>query len=223
MTVDDVYQIVLYACKKNKQQGYVSPTDFQIIINQGQRSYAASLLGSFPQYTPGRPIARVELGQNSVIRERLTPIIYGYNLPVDASGFSPYPANYLQTDSMWSIYGYQRIRYADQHKLASIYNSVIDNIATNPIYLLEDRGFRFYPQSTATARLNYVKECPDMIWGYTLDSNGIEVYNAATSTQPVWDSVALYDIIVRALLLVGVNLNAQVLMQYANEIKSSGQ
>jgi hypothetical protein len=226
LDVNSVYQIVLYIAAKNLQQGYLSPDDFNRIINQGQINYVSYLLGTFQQYTPGRPVARVELGQNSVVRQRLAPIIYGYNLNLDVNGYVNYPGDYLQTDSLWSIYGFKRVRYADQHKFASIYNSVIDPISTNPIYALEDVGFMFYPTMPyghSQARLHYVRDAPKMVWGYDEDINGIPIYNPAKSTQPVFDDLSLYEIIGRAMLLVGVNLQAGVIMQFHNEIKNSGQ
>jgi len=223
MTTDEAYNIILYACSKNKQNGYVSPDDFNRIIKVGTIQYQSYLLGNFPQYTPGRPVARVELGQNSVVRQRLAPVIYGYNLNIDINGFSPYPGDYLQTDAMWSIYGYQRIRFADQHKFASIYNSVIDPVRTNPIYVLEDAGFRFFPQSTATAKLHYVKDAPAINWAYTLDVYNRPVYDPINSIQPVFDDLAMFDIICRSLVLVGVNLQLSVVMQYGKDIQNNGQ
>jgi hypothetical protein len=221
--IDDVYQIVQYACGKNLQQGYISPADFNLTINQAQKSYASYLLGNFQQYQPGRPQARVEFGQNTVIRQRLTPIIYGYNLTIDATGFSPYPGDYLQQDAMWSFYGYNRIREVQQQYFYSIYNSVIDPVSSWPVYMLEYDGFRFFPNNTAKAKLSYVRNPPDMIWGYTLNVNGIPVYNPASSTQPVWDDASILEIIVRALRIIGVNLQYNDVNAYANEIKQIGQ
>ena len=222
-TVDDVYQIVQYACGKNLQQGYISPADFNLTINQAQKSYASYLLGNFQQYQPGRPQARVEFGQNTVIRQRLTPIIYGYNLTIDATGFSPYPGDYLQQDAMWSFYGYNRIREVQQQYFYSIYNSVIDPVTSWPVYMLEYDGFRFFPNNTNQAKLSYVRNPPDMIWGYTLNVNGIPVYIPAASTQPVWDDASILEIIVRALRIIGVNLQYNDVNAYANEIKQVGQ
>lgn len=222
-TVDDVYQIVQYACGKNLQQGYISPADFNLTINQAQKSYASYLLGNFQQYQPGRPQARVEFGQNTVIRQRLTPIIYGYNLTVDNTGFSPYPGDFLQQDAMWSYYGYNRIREVQQQYFYSIYNSVIDRIPSWPVYMIEYDGFRFFPNNTGQAKLSYVRNPPDMIWGYTLNVNGIPVYNPASSTQPVWDDASILEIIVRALRIIGVNLQYNEVSAYANEIKQVGQ
>jgi hypothetical protein len=223
MTVDEVYQLVLYSTAKNLQQGYVSPDDFNVTINQAQKSYTSYLLGSFQQYTPGRPIARVEFGQNTIIRTRLAPIIYWYGLSVDTYGFSAYPGDYLQTDAMVTIYGYQRIRSVQQDSLYSYYNSVIDPIATNPIYILEDTGFRFFPENISQAKLSYVRNPPTITWAYTLDPNGIPVYDSVNSQQPVWDDAAMLEIIVRALAIIGVNLQMNVLEQYSMAIKNQGQ
>lgn len=223
MTIDEVYQLVLYATAKNASQGYVSPADFNLTINQASRSYASYLLGSFQQYMPGRPVARVEFGQNTIIRTRLAPIIYWYNLSVDVTGYSPYPGDYLQVDAMLTSTGLNRIRSVQQDSLYSYYNSVIDPVATNPIYLLQDNGFQFYPENITTAKLSYVRNPPDMVWGYTLDGNGIPIYNPATSVDPVWDDASLLDIIVRCLAIIGVNLQTNVLEQYAMTIKNQGQ
>jgi len=223
MTIDEVYQIVLYATAKNLAQGYVSPDDFNLTINQAQRSYVAYLLGSFQQYTPGQPVARVEFGQNTVIRTRLAPIIYWTDLSLDFDGYCNYPEDYLQTDAMFTIYGYKRIRAVQQDSLYSYYNSAIDPIATNPIYILQDTGFQFFPEDLDEAKMSYVANPPQMIWGYTLDNNGIPVYDDTASTQPVWDDASILDIIVRALAIIGVNLQLNVVEQYSMVVKNQGQ
>lgn len=222
MDVNEIYQLIQYISNKN-QQGYITPSQFNTVINQAQKSYTSYLLGSFQQYTPGRPVARVELGQNSVLRQRLSPIIYGYVLSVNSTGFSPYPGDYLQADAIRSIYSFERVRFVQQDSLYSYYNSAIDPIATNPIYLLEDIGFRFYPTTISSTYLSYVRNPPDMIWGYSYDSNNRPVYNASVSTQPVWDVASILDIVSRALAMIGVNLQAGTISQYAQEIKVNGQ
>ena len=230
--INDVYKIVLYITGKNLQQGYVSPEDFNNTINIAQKSYVAYLLGNFQQYQPGRPVARVEFGQNSVVRQRLAPIIYESFLSVNGAGYSPYPSaaglvpsngDYLQTDAMWSAYGYERIREVQQHYFYSIYNSKIDPIASWPVYMIRNNGFQFAPSTIGQARISYVIEPPDMIWGYTLDGNGVPVYNPATSVQPVWDVASILEIIVRALRIIGVNLDYNQVSNYANQVQFQGQ
>jgi hypothetical protein len=227
MDINDWYVLMQFIINKN-QQGYLPPSRFNIVINQGSRAYQSYLLGSFQQYTPGRPISRVELGNNRTVRQRLAPTIYGYNLAISPYGASPYPADFLQVDAMWSIYGisiysHKRIRYAEQNALDSYYNSVIDPITTNPIYLLEDTYFQFYPENQYTARLHYVRDVPEMVWASTPDVNNRPIYDAVNSVQSIWDDLAMGDIVARALLLVGINLQAQQVIAYSNELKQQGQ
>lgn len=234
MNVDEVYRIIKFIVNK-AQQGYVTPENFNLSINTAQKQYQSWLLGTLQQYTPGRPIARVELGQNRTVRTRLAPVIYGYVLSINSAGTSPYPTDYLQTDAMWSIYGtygqqgiygiygVRRIRYAEQQALDSYYNSVIDPISTSPIYLLEDVGFQFFPTDLYQAKLHYVKDCPQIVWAYTLDVNNRPVFNSSTSINPVWDDAACLDIIGRCLRIIGVNLQAGEVSKYAEELKLNGE
>ena len=222
MTVDEVYTLMQYIVSKNIQQGYLSPADFNKIINQAQTSYVAYMLGDVQKYAPKRPIPPTEYGNTLSARTRMTPIIKQWVLSVDNTGYSGYPQDYVQVDAMWSYYGYQRVREVEQDKMWAYYNSVIDPVATNPIYMLLDTGFQFYPEDITNARLSYVSQPPQIVWGYTIVS-GRPVYDPANSTDPVWADVTLMDIISRALVMVGVNLQSPVVMQYANDLKNNGQ
>jgi hypothetical protein len=226
LDINEIYNIVLYSTAKNLSQGYVSPDDFNLTMNQAQKSYVSYLLGSFQQYTPGRAVARVEFGQNTIVRTRLAPIIYWDTLTVDAFGFCPYPDDYLQTDAMFTEEGYERIRCVQQDSLYSFYKSQIDPVETNPIYILEDTGFHFFPEDIGAAKLSYVGNPPEMKWAYTLNpTTGIPEYSASGSAlfQPVWDDASILEIIVRALAIIGVNLQLNVVEQYSMQIKNQGQ
>lgn len=222
MTADFCYRLMLF-CINKTQGGDFSPNDFNLVINQAQLSYAEWLIGEYQTYLPQRAQSKVSWGQNQNVRESLTPIIYGYILNADSNGIAPYPGDYQKTDAMTTIYGSKRIRFASQDRLDSFINSRIDPIATNPIYLVKDVGFQFYPTTTSQARLSYVRTPPNIIWGYTEDSDGLPVYNAATSADPVWSDMDTLEIIVRGLKIVGVSLQAGVVMQYADQIKNQGQ
>lgn len=219
--VNDWYVLMAYIINKN-QQGYLPPAKFNLVINQGQDSYQSFLLGSFQSYMNGRPVAKVELGNNSVVRQRLSPTIKKATLVIDGSGNANYPTNFLQADSMHTTAN-KRVRLVQQDSLDANYNSVIDPIATNPIYLIEDTKFQFYPVTLASAKLSFVQKAPSIVWGYTLDGNNRPVYSVGTSVQPVWDSIAKFEIIARALSLVGVNLQAPAVAQFASKTETQGQ
>ncbi len=203
--------------------GYYDPASFNLTINQAQRSYAEFLLGEFQQYQPNKSQSRISWGQNQNVRESLSPIIYGYILNPDINGIAPYPGDYEKTDAMTSMYGYNRIRFVSQDRLFFAMNDVNSPVATNPIYLVKDIGFQFYPTTIAQARLSYVRTAPRIIWGYTLDVDGLPVFDAAQSANPVWQDYDCFQIVVRALKMVGVNLNATEVERYATEIKNIGE
>lgn len=231
MNVNDMYRICQFAINK-AQDGYLTPSDFNLVINQAQTSYQDYLLGEFQQYQYGRPQARINYSQNENIRQRLTPLITEATLTINSStGEAPYPSDYLQTDSMITS-EFERVRYATQDRLYSYYNSEIDPIATNPIYLIEPSKFQFYPKTLGTAILTYVKNAPDIVWAYTTVSGrpvyaptqtGVGVTPTTGTVQPVWDDVDLLEIITRALKLIGLNLQDGMVEQYANQITQTGQ
>jgi hypothetical protein len=230
MNVNDMYLICQFAINK-AQNGYLTPAEFNLIINQAQVSYQDYLLGEFQQYQYGRAQARINYSQNENIRQRLSPLITEATLTINGtSGEAPYPEDYVQADTILTV-GFKRVRFVQQDSLYSYYNSTIDPIAFNPIYLLEPTSFQFYPKTLATAYLTYVKDAPEIVWGYTLVS-GRPVYNPAAynpgppasgSQQPVWDNVDLLEIIARALKLVGVSLQIGQVEQYANQVTQQGQ
>ncbi len=223
MTSDFMYSIMLYAVAKNKSQGYLSPDDFNNVIHLGQLGYLDYLLGQFQQYQTGRPIARVQFGMNEQTRQTITALIQRpVPLSVDVTGLSLYPSDFQQVDAMYTV-AMDRIRYVAQHKLPATLKSVIDPVATNPIYLIVDEGFQFYPITLGSALLSYVKTPPNIVWGFIPDANGLPVYDAATSKDPIWYDTDCFQVMVRALALVGVNLQIPQLEQYSNLIKTQGQ
>jgi hypothetical protein len=220
MNVNDMYRICQFAVNK-AQNGYLTPSEFNLTINQAQVSYQDYLLGEFQQYQYGRPQARINYSQNENIRQRLSPLITSATLTINGSGESAYPADYVQADTIITT-AFNRVRFVQQDALYSYYNSQIDPIATNPIYLLEPTGFQFYPVTLGSAILTYVKDAPEIIWAYTT-VNGRPVYSSGTSVQPVWDNVDLLEIIARALKLIGLNLQDGQVQQYANQVTQTGQ
>ena len=221
MSVDFWFTLTKRILSKN-QQGYVSPLDFNTFINQAQLMYLDYLLGEFQQYQYQKPVSRVQFGMNQQDRQSLTPLIVRTTLTIDGTGLSAYPSDFQQVDSMTTI-DRKAIRYYQQQQEDAFVNSRIDTVATNPIYRIEDVGFRFDPITLGSATLSYVKTPPDIKWAYTTDSNGRPVYDPIASVDPVWYDTDFGEVMSRMLRMFGVSLQAQQVSQYANEIKNIGQ
>ena len=224
MNVNTVYEIWKLGLSKNLQQGYASPSDFYLCINQGQRSYMDYLKGEYQRFQIQRPIAVVQFGQNESIRTSLAPLVYGAILPIyNNTGISPFPNDFEEVDNMWTLYGMYDIRFVQQPRLANFKRSTIDPIADNPVYLIKHEGFQFYPEDLGWANLSYYRTPPSIVWGWVEDSNGTAVYDPTTSQDPVWSETDIYQILVRAWALAGVSMQYATVIQYANEVKERGQ
>lgn len=219
-----MYRLIRFIIRKN-QNGNLTPSDFNNIINVAQVSYLDYLLGEFQKYLPGRPMAAVEFGQNQDIRQRLTPFI---KTPVTltinpTTGISPYPDDFQAADAMYYGQYNRRVKYIQQDRVDSHLNSYIDPIGTNPVYLMIDQGFQFYPTNLGTTRFSYIGTPATMIWNYTEDIYGRPIYNPVGSVQPQWYELDQLEIVVRALAQVGINLQLNAVEQYSQIIKQQGQ
>lgn len=218
-----MYELMKYIIRKN-QNGNLRPQDFNLVINTASISYMDYLLGEFQKYTPGRPFAAVDFGQNQDIRQRLSPFIPApVTLTIDGAGLSSYPADYLNSDAM--VYGIykQRVKYIQQDRLFSHLNSYIDPVATNPFYLIYKDGFQFYPTNLGSATLSYIKKPVNMFWNFIEDIYHRPVYTSIGSVQPQWQELDQLEVVVRALAQVGVNLQLRDVEQYSQLIKTGGQ
>jgi hypothetical protein len=230
MTVDTMYKLVLFCINKN-QSGYVAPADFNIIINQGQLLYLEFLIGPPEQYQPGRPIPKVSLSLTEEVREILTAFIDPLStLTIDSTGLATYPTGFQRVDAMLTTDLINRIKFTHQDSLWSTLKSTIDPVLLNPIYLIESGGFRFYPNDVFNgigngitgAKISFIKTPPQIVWS-AVPASDPPIYDPGNSVDPVWYDLDCYQVIARALRIVGVNLQAAVISQYAEEIKNTGE
>ncbi len=222
MTVDEAYKLIQFIIAKN-QDGYLSPDEFNLVINQASTSFLNYLLGEFQQYQVQHPQPRLAYSQNQTTRQRLEPVMKETVLTVDSGGFSNYPVDYEQTDAMLTAENFYRIRFIQQDSQFSYLRSVIDPIPTNPVFLIKRGGFQFYPTDIGNANLSYVSTPPTIEWAYISNIYGIPIWDQANSVDPVWYDMDMLEIIVRALRMVGVNLQQQDVSAYADQIKQTGQ
>ena len=222
MNVNQVYELMQTIVAKNIQDGYLSPDNFYNYINQSQRGYLDYLKGEYQKYQLQRPIAPVSFGQNEMIRQSLAPLIYGRILNPTA-GIAPFPNDFEYTDAMWGVYGHYNIRFVQQDRLDSYIHSDIDPIEENPVFVLQEEGFHFFPEDITATRMSYIRTPPSIVWGYVYDSNGIPVWNPATSQDPIWAESDIFQIVSRALAMFGVQVSAPMISQFANDITKGGQ
>lgn len=224
MTVDEAFRLLNFITRKN-QNGGITASNFNLLINRAQYSYMDYLIGEFQKYLPGKPMAAVEFGQNQDIRQRLTPFIKTPSpLTIDGvTGIAPYPADFQAADAMYYGQYNRRVKYIQQDRLDSHLNSYIDPILTSPIYLTIDTGLQFFPINLGIARFSYIGTPAAIVWNSTTDIYGRQIFTTVGSVNPAWYELDMMQVIVRALSMIGVNLQLNAVQQYAAMIKNTGE
>ena len=218
MTIDQVYKFVDFIIKKSNSGGYLTPDEFNLIINRAQIQYFNKLYGNQNDYRYDRPVPKIAYAITEKISNSLCPFLSDSTaLSVDSNGHVNIPSDLFQTVSIThTIDGIEyEITRVEQDRIANNLSSYYDApTADFPIYAQLRTKFQFYPKNLGTANLYYLKKPTDMVWGYTTVS-GRPVYNEGTSVQPLWKDMDMNEIIYIALSYIGVNLKDPDVSQFA--------
>ena len=218
MTIDQVYKFVDFIIKKSNSGGYLTPDEFNLIINRAQIQYFNKLYGNQNDYRYDRPVPKIAYAITEKISNSLSPFLSDSTaLVVDGNGQVNIPSDLFQTVSIThTIDGIEyEITRVEQDRIANNLSSYYDAPTSDfPIYSQLRTKFQFYPKDLATASLFYLKKPTDMVWGYTTVS-GRPVYDSGTSVQPLWKDMDMNEIIYIALSYIGVNLKDPDVSQFA--------
>jgi len=218
MTIDQVYKFVDFIIKKSNSGGYLTPDEFNLIINRAQIQYFNKLYGNQNDYRYDRPVPKIAYAITEKISNSLSPFLSDSTaLEIDGNGQVNIPSDLFQTVSI--THTIDNIEYeitrVEQDRIANNLSSYYDAPTSDfPIYSQLRTKFQFYPKNLATASLFYLKKPTDMVWGYTTVS-GRPVYNSGTSVQPLWKDMDINEIIYIALSYIGVNLKDGDVSQFA--------
>ena len=176
MTIDENFRLINYIVGKN-QNGNITPDNFNLLIKASNSEYKAFCLGQAEQFQYNSPKSRVELGNNELITSKLSPFIKTpTTLVIDGTGKANYPSDYEERVALYTATN-TKIRWAAQEKLSNYLDDPIDPVATNPIYLLINTGFQFYPVTLSTALLSYIMTGATPYRGYNVAGSLLTLTN----------------------------------------------
>jgi len=167
------------------------------------------------------------------IKEILSPFKRKYNFtPANTiSGYIVIPSNVDYLDLLDVQIEYQisnrtiyvSVAMQNEDQVSYALNSQIDPVTiTSPIAEMDiPRFIKLYPTAGYTGTVTYLKRPVKPVFGYTLISGRVIVYNSATSTQLEWRETEIVPILLKGLASIGINLSAQDVSQFA-EAKSMG-
>lgn len=222
MTSDEAFRFIKFICRTS-QSGVITPAQYGLAVSSAQNSFYDFLIGEIERYPMGKPVPPVAVGMSKKIARFLSPLKVPKEEIAVASGIAPYPATMDFAISMEDASG-GNISIVDDTKKSARIKSKLDPPSTSqPFCVLSKTGFEVYPTTLDKVYLNYYFRPPNSVWGYDIDGNGREVYNAGTSVHPVFDDVAMQKVLARAIRLLGFSFTEEEWIQYGMAVKVGGE
>jgi hypothetical protein len=72
-------------------------------------------------------------------------------------------------------------------------------------------------------QLEYIAYPRDVLWGFTYDEEGRQVYNEGTSIQPQWDNMSCREITKRMLTNLGVVFKDPDFLNFGKSVQLTGE
>lgn len=221
MNINDVYKIVSYLV--DKYQGtYLSPDDFNMVVNMAQNQYLAFIAddtGS-PNRNPKNPVG---MSTSAIIADTLSTFLTETTLTITSQSAAK-PANLYKTVAIRTTDDDYPVRFVAEDRVASYIGNAIDAPSnTEPIYYELGSNYKFYPSTLGTAKLTYITNPPELKWAYTGSLvydpvNSLPANNAALD----WGHADIYEIVYRAIGIIGINLKDGDLVRAAQFVKNDG-
>jgi hypothetical protein len=181
---------------------------------------------TFSQFTQNLDAAQLDLvtelfkgyGENQIIHDGLRPFRVYQPFTSDVSGFVTFQSNFLHPlGNPFSVFGstVTTIKMVNEDELSFALTSQLRPVTNAyPIAVDTSNGFSIYPQSTQTGAYWYLRRPATPVYGFT-QVGRVVTYDPATSTQLEWDENYWNNILAKALLFSGVNMDEDGILKFA--------
>lgn len=219
--VNTIYGYLRFLIRKN-QSGSISSTEFFYVWNGEQNDLFQDLRGRFNAKNNGKEGINTGLLENETIETKLSPFIKTTTVSI-AAGLANKPSDFSYLMA-FRING-AHVFHINKNQIATINDSVIDppSISENCYYYTPyGNQYKFLPTSVTSADMDYLGLPQDVVWAYTLDGAGRQVYDPANSQQPQWAQTEILEITERALKKLGVSYKDGDFAQYGASVVNTG-
>lgn len=214
MTIQDIHNFILLLLNKHNT-GYSTPSEIDDALDRAQIWYFNRVYGNIEEYQPGRPSPRVAYGMTIAVHDHLAPFKNIYTSASTSTGLVTLPSDYMHLIHV-SNYNVS-VPVLSEDELSYRMSSYIAAPTSNePVAIISGKGkVQLYPkQQYSTLEIHYLERPAKPVFGFTQSGRTI-TYDSGTSTQMEWNEPALNAIIMRAVQYLGVNLEDQLAVSYA--------
>jgi len=167
---------------------------------------------------------------SQLIKDAMSPFRATYNFTTQVSGYVIVPdTSYLDLLDIQIYFQisnrtvYAPVKLVNEDERATRLNSQTDPVTiTNPIgEQTAPRTFRLYPTGTYNGNVTYLTRPVKPVFGYSVISGRVIVYDPNTSTQLQWRDSEIPTVIIKALEATGINLRSEDIAAWS-QVKSQG-
>lgn len=227
--INTIYIAVQKVISKETGSGYLDPSQFNVFANM-------SNVELFNKYA--------DIYQDTQrVTDKIIPFIKKSVQSIDEDGHMAYPTNYVDkiavrafnpdeydaaakiaTDAEPIDYdelSQIKIKTIDNDKLGDrLSSSVLKPDRNHPITTFYDTYAQFYPINTGSCLFEYLRQPVDVLWAYTLDANGLEVYNSTLSINYEFNWMMQNELIIKICQYFGVSVREKDLVEYSQGMQS---
>lgn len=183
-------------------------------------------IGQMAVYSDFKP----KYAASQLVKDAMSPFRSSYNFTTQVSGYVIVPdTTYLDLLDIQIYFQisnrtvYYPIQLVNEDERANKLNSQLNPVTvTSPIgEQTAPRTFRLYPASAYNGNVTYLRRPIKPVFGYSVISGRVIVYNQNTSTQLEWRDSEIDLIIIKAVKAAGYNLGAKEVQAWA-EAQSQG-
>lgn len=234
-----------FLANKSGKGDYITPAQFNSLVNQALQEWTMSIYGNPSQYQPGRPVPLVayELTQKQIddLRHLITnrdflisngqvPIPDGSTVTDNTNQIAP---AYLHWTALYNYYVLPDNSYTERdikvlrsNEVGRRVNSVINEPSLKrPVAEIRDTYIQVWPKTVNFVRFEYLRYPLTANWAYTVVGTGRQartVYDATNSVNIDAPKEVMNLLTVMALSFAGINMRESELIGYAEEMKNKG-
>lgn len=223
MDINACFALACYIANK-EQTGNITPAQFNLLAPTMQISFINDRLGNVKKYKPHDPVPPYGWGLDDKTREELRPLYTLADITM-TSGTGPLPDDYLYYD-VFNVHSggppnpIVKILARDEFFIQR-YSVIKPPLAAFPIGMINGANLDVLPTSITTVRCAHIRKPVTPVWGYTI-VNDEPVYNAGTSQDFETSETTHFEIVSKILSAIGINLDVQMVEQYAQMEEAKG-
>jgi len=226
--IDTIYKVLLTIINK-ENQGYISPTEYNLLAHNVQLEIFRSYFEEENLDKNKQNRGLTNLGYSNLPfnqRQRITPFAASQDVTGVVTAMAtvfdiPSDSYFIEDEGIMTPNG-KIISEVQRHEIARLLGTEAAPSAIFPVYEPVGQTLRVYPNSITDINIRYIREPKAPKWTYFQLPNGSEMYDPSNASFQDFElhESEFSNIVLRMLSFFGINLREEAVIQVAEALKN---